>query len=103
MVVFLSYVLAVILTLALAIFLYPVAAFFWVIGLFGKIADGMFSFTSRTISKLWQDLRKVGNEDTDVSNKWQCACGCFNAGRFCSACGAAMPVPVISQESEVKE
>ncbi len=91
MVVFLSYFFAVILTVALAIFLYPVAAFFWVMGLFGKISDGMFKFTSKTISKLWQDLRNVGIEDIDVTDKWVCSCGCQNNGKFCSECGAAMP------------
>ena len=91
MVVFLSYLFAVILTVALAIFLYPVAAFFWVMGLFGKISDGMFKFTSKTISSLWHDLRKMGTEEYDDANKWTCSCGCSNVGKFCSECGAPIP------------
>lgn len=98
MVMFLSYLVAVILTVSMAIFLYPVAAFFWVMGLFGKISDGMFQFTSRTISKLWQDLRKVNREDVDVSKKWECSCGCVNAGQFCSACGKPQNAPAPTPE-----
>lgn len=92
MIVILSYLLAVILTLAMAIILYPIAAVFWVIGLFGRISDSMFAFTTKTISKLWQDLKDISREEEDDSPKWQCVCGHMNSGRFCSECGAAMPV-----------
>ena len=97
MVVFLSYFIAIILTVALAILLYPVAAFFWIMGLFGKVSDGMFKFTSKTISTLWIDLAKVGKGDVDDTNKWVCSCGASNTGKFCSECGAQIPQNVSTE------
>lgn len=38
--------------------------------------------------------------DHSTANQWKCACGCFNTGKFCSACGAPMPTEVIEVVSE---
>lgn len=97
MIVALSYVIAVVLTLALAIFLYPISGFFWVLGLLGKVSDNLFGFTNRVIKSLWKDLR---NDNKHNEAQWVCSCGCTNTGKFCSECGK----PNIVQESpEVPE
>lgn len=59
----LSFVIAIILTAALAIILYPIAALFWIFGLFGKLSDGMFNFTKNVISYLWRDIKKQSGTD----------------------------------------
>ena len=59
MVIALSYILAVLLTIALAIVLYPIAGLFWILGFFGKISEALFAFTSRLIKSLWRDIRNV--------------------------------------------
>lgn len=67
----LSYVIAVVLTLLAALVLYPIAAFFWLCGLvgkllvsiftlLGKLSDRLFAFTTRIIRSLWKEL---GNSD----------------------------------------
>ena len=85
MVVALSYVIAVILTLALAVLLYPISAVFWILGLLGKIADRLFTFTNRVIKSLWSDIK---NGDKKSEEQWVCSCGCTNnTGNFCYACG----------------
>ena len=88
MVVALSYIFAVIITVALAIILYPIAAFFWILGIFGRLAEVMFAFTQKTISSLWSDLGNVKksmpnetiNHQIVESNttSWVCACGTEN-------------------------
>lgn len=102
MIVALSYLIAVILTIALAVILYPIAGYFWVLGLFGKIADRMFKFTSKIIRSLWRDIRGI---EKDLGDQWTCSCGCTNSGKFCSQCGAPVTVPVIAEEvvTEVTE
>lgn len=95
MIVAISYLLAVIITLLLAIILYPIAGFFWILGFFGRISEGLFKFTSNMISSLWRDIRKMSNQEamnSVVSNNkvesWQCSCGHINNdGRFCEKCG----------------
>lgn len=61
MVMFLSYVIAVIITIILAILLYPISAVFFVIGKIGSIlgllADFIFSHTNSAIKNLWEDIR----------------------------------------------
>lgn len=101
MVVALSYVLAVVMTAAIAIFLYPIAASFWVFGLLGKLSDGLFEFTRRTIAALWKDLKNSEQAKVVVASQvlcgedvWTCACGCANTGKFCSNCGAGKPEEV---------
>ena len=94
MVVALSYILAVIMTAAIAIILYPIAAAFWVFGLLGKFSDKLFGFTKRTIARLWKDLSNSDQVKVAVVNTedaWTCACGCTNAGKYCSDCGASKP------------
>jgi hypothetical protein len=98
----LSYIIAVIITVTLAIFLYPIAALFWVFGLLGKVSSGLFAFTKRTISALWRDLRMSGqvyantpNQTVESGNAWTCHCGNVNMGKFCSGCGSAKPEPIV--------
>ena len=59
----LSFIIAIILTAVLAIILYPIAAMFWILGLFGKLSDGMFKMTKRLISSLWKDIGAQSNSD----------------------------------------
>ena len=59
MVIALSYVLAVLLTIALAVVLYPIAGLFWILGFFGKISEALFAFTSKVINSLWRDIRNM--------------------------------------------
>ena len=98
MVVALSYVLAVLITVALAICLYPIAGVFWVFGLLGKLSDGVFKFTRRTIAALWRDLKKteqsnILNQNTvlESGDSWTCSCGHTVTGKFCSNCGCEKP------------
>lgn len=105
MVVALSYVIAVILTAALAISLYPLSAMFWVFGLLGKLSDGMFSFTKKTIAALWRDLKSSERATMaqataliDNTEAWVCKCGCRNTGKFCSQCGGSKPDEYVSVE-----
>ncbi len=99
MVILLSYLFAVVLTVALAIILYPIAAVFWILGLFGKISDKMFKFTKKAIAGLWKDLRETKNpEKVPVDSEWTCSCGTKNKGRFCTNCGAANPATVAPAE-----
>lgn len=97
MVLVLSYLLAVILTVALAIVLYPIAAVFWILGLFGKISDKMFKFTKKAISRLWKDLKESKNPEKEEEKQtdtieWVCDCGSKNNGNFCATCGKPKPV-----------
>lgn len=66
MVVIFSKILAIILTVILACALYPIAAIFYVIGLFGMIGDTLFKWTNNVIKKLWGDLKneKILKDDT---------------------------------------
>ena len=101
----LSYIIAVIITVALAIILYPIAALFWVFGLLGKLSDGLFTFTKWAISALWRDLSASDQPYTNTNNpkiasgdSWPCACGSVNTGKFCSNCGTLKPQPVAEVE-----
>ena len=98
MVILLSYLFAVILTVAQAIILYPIAAVFWILGLFGKISDKMFKFTKKAIAGLWKDLRETKNpEKMATEEEWVCVCGTKNNGKFCANCGEEKPLasPVV--------
>lgn len=97
MIVALSYLIAVILTIALAVFLYPIAGTFWVLGLFGKVSEHMFGFTTKIIRSLWRDIRGV---EKDMAEQWTCSCGCTNTGKFCSQCGAPVTLPVAAAPVE---
>ena len=105
MVVALSYVIAVILTAALAIVLYPISAMFWIFGLLGKLSDGMFAFTKCAIAALWRDLKSSEQATmahtaaiTESAEAWVCNCGCHNTGKFCSECGSGKPEEIVSVE-----
>lgn len=100
MIIALSYIFAVLITIALAIVLYPIAGLFWVLGFFGKISEALFAFTSRVINSLWSDIRNMnkpnGNEIVnesipliidEVTGTWECSCGTVNNGKFCVKCG----------------
>ena len=60
----LSYVIAIIITMCLAIILYPISGLFWLLGLFGKIADVLFRFTTKLIRSLWQDIKGMNQNKT---------------------------------------
>lgn len=75
MIAVLSYIIAIIITLVLAIILYPVAGLFWLLeqigkilvwifNLFGKVASNMFEFTTKVIRSLWKDIKKEGSKHT---------------------------------------
>jgi len=57
----LSYIIAVVLTLLLALALYPIAILFWVLKwagqIVGIISDWIFVHTNSAITRLWQDLK----------------------------------------------
>lgn len=97
MVVAISYLLAVVITVLLAIVLYPIAGIFWILGFFGRLSEGMFAFTQRAISSLWKDIKKanksaqneiIGVQLETANESWKCSCGANNQGRYCSACGS---------------
>lgn len=96
MVVALSYVIAVLLTVLIAVFLYPLAGGFWLLGLFGKISDKMFDCTTRMIRSLWRDIGKM---EEAPKIQWVCSCGGKNSGRFCSQCGKEKTVPTPNGQS----
>ncbi len=87
----LSFIIAVILTILLALVLYPIAAVFWICGLLGKLSDKIFAITKLAIAYLWKDLKKSTTDEkveTPQDCTWVCKCGQNNNGRFCSECGA---------------
>ncbi len=109
MVILLSYVIAFIITVAIAIALYPIAVIFWVFGLLGKVSDGLFFFTKWAISELWRDLSMSEQSLTNTPNSkpesgasWTCACGSVNTGKFCSQCGTLKPEPIVVNEDQIK-
>lgn len=61
MIKFISYIVAVLLTAAIAIILYPIAALCWIFSQIGKISGFLFGWTNKTIKKLWND---ISNSDT---------------------------------------
>lgn len=63
----LSYMFAVILTLAIAIVLYPIAGIFWILGLFGKIADALFGFTKKVLSSIWREIREMSSTGSNTN------------------------------------
>ncbi len=110
MIVVLSYLLAILITLAVAVLLYPVAAVFWFLGLFGRISDNLFVFTRRIISSLWKDIRDIHQSDKpgegneiNKENKWTCSCGAVNVGKFCSECGKSKPLPETEKKNDTDE
>ncbi len=69
MVIVLSYIIAVIITIILAIMLYPISAIFFIIGkigyVLGRLANFIFSHTNSGIKKLWSDIKhtKIVRDD----------------------------------------
>lgn len=116
----LSYLIAVIFTIIFVVILYPIAGVFWVLGLFGKLADGIFALTKNIISYLWKDISKFKDQtvnssangngvnksnndnyneviiETTIANTagdtWVCHCGNANSSNFCSTCGTPRPI-----------
>lgn len=60
MVMVLSVIIAVIISAALAIVLYPITIIFWIVGkvgeITGKIGTAMFKFTTKIMKGLWSDI-----------------------------------------------
>jgi hypothetical protein len=52
----LSRIIAVILTVLIAIVLYPFCGLFWLMGILGRIGEKLFKFTNGTIQKMWSDI-----------------------------------------------
>ena len=68
MVVVLSRMIAFIITVMLACVLYPIAAVFYVVGLFGKMGSGLFNITNKMIKYLWNDLKHESGLDIESNN-----------------------------------
>lgn len=68
----LSFIIACILTVLLAMILYPIAAIFWLIGIIGDVvgvvSKWIFVHANRMIHYLWADLRNNGNQDAAFDN-----------------------------------
>lgn len=64
----LAYLIAIVMTIGLAVILYPIAGFFWILGLFGKIADGIFFLTRKMINAMWDDVKNMGVGNNTVKN-----------------------------------
>lgn len=103
MVLALSYVIALILTVVIAIFLYPISGFFWVLGLLGKISDKLFAFTNKAIKSLWADLKSNNSDNKKSKEEWVCSCGCTNTDDICSRCGKPKVVADIPETNEISE
>ena len=69
MVIVLSYIIAVIITIVLAILLYPISTVFFLVGSVGKViyklGDFIFKRTNKGIRKLWSDIKhtKIVHDD----------------------------------------
>lgn len=100
----LAYFFAIIITIMLAVFLYPISAIFWVFGLFGKIADIMFAWTRNRIRSIWAELKDMDGSGASQQQvitynippqssarneeEWLCNnCGNVSRGKFCTKCG----------------
>lgn len=75
MVMFLSYIIAIVITLALAIILYPISAVFFIVAkvgyVLGILADFIFTHTNSGIKKLWSDIkhtRVIRDEPINTDN-----------------------------------
>lgn len=58
----LSNLIAVLITVALALILYPIAAVFWILGFIGQIGGKLFVWTNALIKKLWDDIHASGRQ-----------------------------------------
>ena len=67
MIIALSYIFAVLITVALAIVLYPIAGLFWILGFFGKISEALFAFTTRVIHSLWRDIQNMHKPHEEIA------------------------------------
>ncbi len=56
MVVFLSRIIALVITILLACILYPISGVFWIMAVIGKIGGVLFEWTNKTIKSLWNDV-----------------------------------------------
>ena len=68
MIIAICYIIAILITIALAIVLYPIAGIFWVLGFLGKISEDLFAFTNRVINSLWRDIRNMNKPKTNEVN-----------------------------------
>ena len=69
MIIAISYIIAVLITIALAIVLYPIAGLFWILGFFGKVSEALFAFTTRVIHSLWRDIRNMNKPATNEAKE----------------------------------
>lgn len=73
MVIILSYIIAIIITLVLAIILYPISTVFFLVGSVGKViyklGDFIFKRTNKGIKKLWSDIKHTKIVRDNTPNK----------------------------------
>jgi hypothetical protein len=60
-----AYIIAIVITCVMAVALCPIAAVFWVVGLFGHVGNYMFSFISKVLKHIWSELVDSENNSTE--------------------------------------
>ncbi len=97
MVKLISYIVAVVLTVLIALILYPIAALFYLFSIIGKISDNLFKWANSTIKKLWKEVKESSREveasspDKETFICPQCGKENPRSNVFCDNCGARNP------------
>ncbi len=102
----LSTIIATIITMALAIILYPICAVLYVFKVLGTISTHLFNFVNKTIKRLWKDVFDIkGEEQADSTTNAgvnsipaddlfrlcpKCNAPVKAKNQFCTNCGAKM-------------